>query len=150
MTCDDLSGARTARTRESSVEFTVVNNGDPIMVRHGLLVPERVRQANLRGVVNRRVMRLVLPEAVAERLGLKSAGDATVRYADGRTATRRMAGEVRVRLLGREGVFTAILEPNRHTALLGRIVLDDLDLVVDRTMQTLRPRDPDRIVSEIE
>ena len=50
----------------------------------------------------------------------------------------------------RSGVFTAVVEPDRDSALIGAIVLDDLDLVVDCGRQTLAPRDPKQIISEIE
>ena len=40
--------------------------------------------------------------------------------------------------------------PNRDTALVGAIVLEELDLVVDYATQSIHPRDPDRIVSEVE
>ena len=38
----------------------------------------------------------------------------------------------------------------RSDALLGAIVLEELDLLVDCTTQSLHPRDPDMIVTEIE
>jgi hypothetical protein len=53
-------------------------------------------------------------------------------------------------LLGHDGVFTAVVEPKRKTALIGAIVLEDLVFLVDRTLQQLVPRDPRFIVSEIE
>ena len=53
-------------------------------------------------------------------------------------------------LLGREGTFSAIVEPDRVDALVGAIVLEELDFVVDCTTQTLHPRDPNIILSEVE
>jgi hypothetical protein len=55
-----------------------------------------------------------------------------------------------VPLLGRGGVFSALVEPDRTDALIGAIVLEDLDFLVDCTRQMLFPRDPDMIVSEVE
>ena len=46
--------------------------------------------------------------------------------------------------------FSAIIEPKRDTALIGAIVLEELDLVADCVTQTVHPRDPRGIVSEIE
>ena len=51
---------------------------------------------------------------------------------------------------GRDGHFTAVVEPKRDTALIGAIVLEDLDFLADCTKGRLVPRDPDYIVSEIE
>ena len=73
-----------------------------------------------------------------------------VRYADGRSAKRDRVQGVYLKLMGRDGVFTAAIEPKRETALLGAIVLEDLDFVVDCTSQRLVPRDPKYVVSEIE
>ncbi len=50
----------------------------------------------------------------------------------------------------RTGVFTAVVESERTSALIGAIVMEDHDLIVDCTRQTLVPRDPERLVSEIE
>jgi hypothetical protein len=47
-------------------------------------------------------------------------------------------------------VFNAVVEPDRDSALIGAIVLEDLDFTIDCTRQTLAPRDPKQIISEIE
>ena len=43
-----------------------------------------------------------------------------------------------------------VVEPKRDTALIGAIVLEDLDLLVDGRAQKLRPRDPRFIIAELE
>ena len=133
-----------------AVEITLVNKRDRILAEAGAIPDDDVRQTTLRGTVDSGAARLVLPESVADQLGLEEAPEATVRYADQRTATRRTAQELRLRLLDREGVFSAILEPDRTTALIGAIVLEELDLLIDCANETLYPRDPNRIVAEIE
>lgn len=94
--------------------------------------------------------RLVLPGSVVKGLGLPSGEMIQVRYADGRRARREGAEGVYVQLLGRHGTFTAIVEPRRKTALLGAIVLEDLDLLVDWTAGRVVPRDPRGAIYEIE
>jgi hypothetical protein len=127
----------------------VANDGDLIMVRHGWMQPDQVRRETIRGVVNPRIMRLVLPEAVVKRLDLPLGDLAPVRYADGRRGRLPLVHGVFVRLLGRDGTFSAISDPDRQTALIGAIVLGDLDLVVDDTGQRLVPRDPSGPIYEI-
>jgi hypothetical protein len=73
-----------------------------------------------------------------------------VRYADQRTARRPIVRDVWLKLCGRGSNFTAIVEPDLDDALIGAIVLEELDPIVDCTRGEVRPRDPDRIVSEIE
>jgi predicted aspartyl protease len=133
-----------------AVRFDVANNEDVIDARRGLLEPAKVRRLTISGLVDCGATRLVLPATVAAKLGLPSKGKVRVRYADNRTATRDAVHGVHVELLGREGVFTAVVEPNRRRALIGAIVLEDLDFVVDCTLQRLVPRHPRYIVSEIE
>jgi hypothetical protein len=132
-----------------SVDVEVANDGDLIMVRHGWMQPDQVRRETIRGVVNPRIMRLVLPEAAVKRLDLPLGDLAPVRYADGRRGRLPLVHGVFVRLLGRDGTFSAISDPDRQTALIGAIVLGDLDLVVDDTGQRLVPRDPSGPIYEI-
>jgi predicted aspartyl protease len=104
----------------------------------------------IRGVVDSGATRLVLPQAVAKKLGLPTSGKIKVRYADRRTETRSTVEGVYVEILGRHGTFTAVVEPKRRSALVGAIVLEDLDFMVDCTHQRLVPRDPRFVISEIE
>ncbi|MBI3319170.1 MAG: aspartyl protease family protein [Candidatus Omnitrophica bacterium] len=133
-----------------SVDIEVANNDDLALVRRGLLRPDQVRRQTIRGVVDSGAAKLVLPQAVAKQLGLPLTGPVRVRYADGRTAKRREAEGAYVQLLGRHGTFTAVVEPKRKTALVGAIVLEDLDLLVDCQRQRLVPRDPRGAIYEIE
>ncbi len=133
-----------------TLEFTIANYRDVVAAEASLLPPEQVRRVTLRGVVDTGATRLVLPESAVDQLGLPHSGQATVRFADRQTALRAMVKDVSVELLGRQGVFTAVVEPGRDTALIGAIVMEDLDFLVDCATQTLRPRDPDTIISEVE
>ncbi len=133
-----------------AVQFEVANNDDVADARRGMLQPDKVRRQVLDGVVDSGATRLVLPGKTVKQLGLPVEGKVKVRYANNQTANRDTAKNVYVQLMGRDGVFTAVVEPRRRTALIGAIVLEDLDFVVDCTQQRLVPRDPRFIVSEIE
>jgi predicted aspartyl protease len=133
-----------------SVEFEIANNDDLALVRRGMLPEEDVRRETILGLVDPGASKLVLPEAVVKRLGLSSGGNIKVTHADGRQAKRRQAKDVYVELLGRSDTFSAIVEPKRKTALIGAIVLEDLDLLVDCSRERLVPRDPSGPVYEIE
>jgi len=133
-----------------SVEFEVANYDDLILMEHGLLPPDQVRRETIQGLVDSGATRLVLPQAVVKRLGLPPGGPILVSYADGRQARRAGAKGVYLKLLGRDGTFSAIVEPRRKTALLGAIVLEELDLLVDCTTQRVVPRDPCGATAAIE
>ena|SRR5438128_312064 len=133
-----------------SVEFDIANNDDLVRAKYGDLPPHKVRRQRIPGVVDSGAAKLVLPQAVAKQLGLPLGDKIKVRYADGRKAQRREAEGAYVELIGRHGTFTAIVEPRRKTALIGAIVLEDLDLLVDCQRQRLIPRDPSGPIYEIE
>ncbi len=133
-----------------SVEFDAINHKDQIAAELGVLEPSRVRRVQLSGIVDTGATRLVLPASAAAELGLSSTGEITVRFADGRTAQKEVIGDVRLELSGRSSVFSAVVEPGRKDALIGAIVLEELDLIVDCITQQLLPRDPHGMFAEIE
>jgi predicted aspartyl protease len=133
-----------------SVDFEAANNDDLALMHRGLLQPDQVRREKISGVVDPGAAMLVLPQTVVKRLGLRLGDKIKVRYADGRRAERREAEGVYVELLGRHNVFSALVEPKRDTALIGAIVLEALDLLVDCRLARLVPRDPAGPIFEIE
>jgi predicted aspartyl protease len=133
-----------------SVGLIVANYDDMVQARHGSLDQGKVRRLTLAGIVDSGASRVVVPLGVARRLGLQSTDKVRVRYADGRTAMRSAVKDVYLEILRRNGVFTATIEPNRRSILIGAIVLEDLDLLVDCKHRRLIPRDPRYIIAEIE
>jgi predicted aspartyl protease len=133
-----------------SVEVELSNNKDLYGTKAGLIAPEKVRRVRVRGVVDSGATRLVIPQAVATHLGVESSGNSKVRYADGRTAERLIVKDIHLSYGGRESVFNAIVEPDRESILIGAIVLEDLDFLIDCGGQRLVARDPKQIVSELE
>lgn len=133
-----------------TIEIELTNAEDLVRVKDGALTPDKVRRVRINGVVDTGANHLVLPAQAAKRLGVPTSGKIKVRYADQRRGTRDMVENVRVDLLGRHGHFRAIVEPKRTDVLIGAIVMEDLDLLVDGITQTLQPRDPSGMMSEIE
>ena len=133
-----------------SVEVELANNKDLILAGAKIIPPEKVRRTRVRGVIDSGATRLVIPATIAQQLGLDMADSVTVRYADGRTAERPTATNVHLAYAGRASIFNAVVEPGRESVLIGAIVLEDLDFLVDCINQRLVPRDPNRIISEAE
>jgi clan AA aspartic protease len=132
------------------VDIELANNQDMVLAESGHLDPNKVRRARVPAVVDTGAVSLVLPKAVVERLGVPQVGTVKVRYADQRRAKRDKVKNVWVKVLGREEIFSAIVEPKRQDALLGAVVLEQLDLMVAPVSQKLVPRDPSGIIAEIE
>ena len=132
-----------------NVEVELTNNDDLAAVRRGDLNPTEVRRLKILGVVDCGAAHLVLPQQAADKLGLDPTGKVKVRYANGKTSMRPQVEGVYLALQKRHGIFSATLEPNRDTALIGAIVLEELDFLVDCTHGKLYPRDPKYVVNEI-
>lgn len=95
---------------------------------------------------------LVLPESTAAQFNFPKIKKQRVKYANEETAQRDMVGGVEVEVCGRKGWFEAIVPPGKKYALLGAIVMEALDLIVDpRGLQIYpNPRSPNMPMAEIE
>jgi predicted aspartyl protease len=132
------------------VDLEVANYVDMAMARRGLLPTDQVRRQTIKGEVDSGATRLVLPAALVKELGLPLRESVRERRADGRIRKRPQAEGVHLELLGRRGSFAAIVESDGENAVIGRIVLADLDLLVDLQHQRVIPRDPQGPIYEIE
>jgi predicted aspartyl protease len=130
-----------------TIEVELANNSDVARSHAGTISPDDVRRIRVPGIVGSRAMRLVISEAVAERLGLEMSGTTKACYPDGSSSKCALA-HVHLSYGCRDGVFNAVVEPGRAVALIGSIVLDDLDYVIDCLGGCLIPRDPEYITSE--
>ncbi len=132
------------------VQITLSNYSDIHAMEEGRITPDKIRRVTMNAVVETGATRLVLPLSVVQHLGLPVIERSTVRYADHRREMRDIVKDAYVELLGRGGPFKAIVEPNRDDALLGAIVMEDLDLLVDCSAQRVIPRDINTIITELD
>ena len=82
---------------------------------------------------------------IIEQLGLPATRKVTVTLSDGSRLERQLYGELRVQVGDRDDVFSCVAKPEGAPLLLGQIVLEALDLVVDYGRQRLisNPEAPD-------
>ena len=133
-------------------KITLTNSYDEEKVRcSGYWRPEEVRSVEIDALVDTGAMTLVLPADVVENLGLREAGRRKVRYANGDVAEIPWVAGVRLTVLGRETVTTALVERAGKTPRIGQIPLEELDLLVDPTSLALRvnPDSPDAPLLEL-
>ncbi len=141
---------RQAEVGRIIVDFLIANNRDVVALLPRDDVLSYVQHVTLPGVVDSGAAKLVLPQKVVDELGLLPDGETTVRLADNSRVRRQVVSNVWLELLGRHGVFSAVVEPNRQDALIGAIVLEELDLLVDCGSQSVYPREPGSTLTEIE
>jgi predicted aspartyl protease len=94
---------------------------------------------------------MVLPQDCVQALRLTPIDGATVRYANGTTARRSVYGIVMVEMEGRRGHFDVLAEAEGTQPLIGQIVLEQLDLIVDPARRVVlpNPRSPDMPMIEL-
>lgn len=130
----------------ATVTVELSNYGDVLLARAGHMRAEHVRRMTLVCTVDFGVMHAVLPQHVVELLGLPAADVPALRNGERRARVKNAY----VQLFGRGSVFNASVEPNRTDALIGAIVMEDLDLIIDCGRNQIVPRDPNGIISEVE
>jgi len=131
-------------------DVVLANNEDVALAARGALAPDRVRRVIVNGIVDTGSNHVVLSQSIADQLGLPVHGSVTVHYADNHTARRAVVKQLSLEVCGRQGTFRAIVEPSRDTVLIGVLVLEDLDLIVDPGREQLVPRDPEHFTTVIE
>jgi len=132
------------------MKVELANERDVVLAQAGHIPDEDVRRLVLEAWVDTGASRLVLPQWAVDQLGVPVVGKTKATLADQSEIQRDVVRYVWLKLLGREGVFTAIVEPNRQDGLLGAIVLEDLDMIPDCVTGTCYPRDPKQIITVLE
>jgi len=129
----------------------LTNSYDEERVLLGESRAEDVRSVEIEALVDTGATMLVLPADVVAKLGVRVLGHRNVRYADGRRNAVPWVGGVRITILGRETIVTALVEGPGTTPLIGQIPLEELDLLVDPKSRELRvnPASPDAPLLDI-
>jgi len=122
------------------VEIELENYADRLLVARGHLEPGAVRGARVRVLTDTDAVMMVLPEDLVDALGLERWDRVMVTYADERREQRDTAGPLLVRVGRRRMVTECVVGPPGSEPLLGQIVLERLDLLVDPREGRLVPR----------
>ena len=113
------------------------NNLDVIGTQLGVIPEQQIRQTRKEMIVDTGARAIGLPLSIIEQLGLPATRKVIVMLSDGSRQERQMYGELRVQIGDRDSVFDCIGKPEEAPLLIGQIVLEALDLVVDCGRQQL-------------
>jgi clan AA aspartic protease len=125
---------------EVKVEVELENAEDRGVFRRGYIPEGQIRSVKVPVLVDSGAVMLVLPQDLVEALGLHEVGKAIVTYADERKEERPIAGIVTVKVGNRLTSVNCVVRPPNSEPLLGQIVLEAMDLLVDCAQQKLLPR----------
>ena len=97
------------------------------------------KSAEIDAVIDSGATMLALPQDVVDQLALRKHREARVRYANNSYEDKFIYGVVEVELMGRIGNFDVLAEPVGATPLVGQVVLEILDLLIDAKGRKLVP-----------
>ncbi len=112
---------------------------------------DAAKSLEVEAVVGTGATMLVLPENLVGRLGLLKIREATDKYADNHLRPKSVYAGLLVELLGRVGSFDVLAEEEGTDPLIGQIVLEELDFLVEPRIRKLipNPRSPEMPMVEI-
>ena len=125
---------------EIIAKIELENYLDKVLCEDNKLKKSEIRSFKMNALVDTGAVMLMLPQDVVEKLGLRTIRTAVVTYADERKEERQIAGGLFLRICDRETVSTCIIGPPNSEALIGQIVMEELDLMPDPKRRKLEPR----------
>lgn len=129
---------------EVKVQAKLGNFSETEAVRKGYIPSTDTAGVEIEMLVDTGAVLVFLPQDIVERLDLAPGGRVIVTYADERREERPTARGLEITINGRTMVTDCIIGPPLSEPLLGQMVLEELDLVVDcgRKTLTVRPESP--------
>ncbi len=122
------------------VEIELENYADRVLCQRGFLTKEAIKSTKVKVLVDTGAVLLLLPEDLVNFLGLERLDKVIVTYADERKEQRDTAGAVLVKVGNRSMITHCIVGPPNCEPLLGQIIMEGLDLLVDPRGGKLVPR----------
>lgn len=103
-----------------------------------------IRQVELDCMIDSGAVLSFLPQEVVELLGIPEDGNVIVKYANEKKEEVKKVGPVKITIGDRSGNFDCIVGPPNCEPLIGQIVLEELDLLIDPKEKKLvvRPESP--------
>ena len=119
------------------VQVTLINYREEVLARLGQLDASQVHRYETEALIDTGAVRSVIPPAVADRLGLLRLDRTEAKYANSAVEEVDVTEVFTVEILGRRTRTTAMILGEQ--ILLGVMVLEDLDLMVDCHRNRLVP-----------
>ncbi len=119
------------------VKVKLTNAIDEELINRGLLAPSLLREYEVDGLVDTGAVSLVIPASMSEQLGLRIMGERMAQYANGSEEVIGFTGPLIIECLGRKTIDEALIVGNE--VLIGQVILEKLDLLVDCKNQRLIP-----------
>jgi clan AA aspartic protease len=128
-------------------EITLKNAGDVTNVRRGYITEREVREITVQAIADTGAGTLVINEEIMRQLGLGVRGLRRATFANNAKEICKVTEAVEVHWKDRMMTCQALAIPDSPDVLLGAIPLEDMDLTVNPSKQTLEGAHGDEVVT---
>jgi clan AA aspartic protease len=118
-------------------EITLRNAVDESKAREGQIGEQKIRSITVNAVVDTGAASLVISEELREKLGLRIVEERSVKLANGSRTACKLTEAVEVHWKDRHWPCAAVVIQNAETVLLGAILLEGMDLMINPKTQEL-------------
>ena len=125
---------------EIKVKVSLENDGDIFLWQRKQLQKKAIRKVELEALVDTGAVMILLPQDVVEMLGLQIIDKAIVTLANEEKIELDVVGTVSLMIMNRKMKTDCLVGPPQCEPLIGQIVLERLDLIVDPLKRTISPR----------
>ena len=115
------------------------NHRDEIAVDLGVLESEKVRKARRDMIVDTGAVAVSLPASLIDQLGLPVEREVLVTRSDGTKITVALHNDLSVTINDRRALTQCLAKPEDYPLLLGQLVLEQIDYIVDCKNQKMIP-----------
>lgn len=138
-----------AEMGEVRVQVKLTNAGDAVLVRRGLLTPDKVRSYTADALIDTGAISSVIPIHIVQQLGLELVGKARAEYANGMQEEVEMTEPVGFEIKTRRATEEALVLGDE--VLIGQTILERMDLLVDCANRRVigNPAHPDQPVLKV-
>ncbi len=119
-------------------KIVVFNEWDEVLEKRGFT--SEVRKVEVEGLVDTGTVMMLIPQDMKEHLGIEDKGKVIAVLADERRIELLKAGTVRVEIAGRSFSTDCLVGPPGCEVLIGHLILEALDLVLDLVKGKMLPR----------
>ena len=125
---------------EVRAKLILENEGDRVLAEAGHLDSTQVRRVEIDALVDTGAVMLLLPQDIVEALGLRLDGKMIVTLANEEKIELQRARLLSLTLGDRQMDTDCLVGPPQCEPLVGQLVLERLDLIVDPVKRVISPR----------
>jgi clan AA aspartic protease len=121
----------------------LANAIDLALAQQGVIKPEEVRRREVDALADSGASLMCLPEDIVAELGLERFSSQTATLATGEHRELAVVGTARIEIGDRIVNQDCVVLPRGAQPLIGQLVLQEMDLVIDLAGERLAPGHPD-------